>query len=119
MNWDYQKMDETGKIIHCPTNDTNGSVTGRIVFNVKAWFDENPEERKRLGWIKILIPNRDEIQYDEQTQYLMATTREIDEYTMEEVYHVMNKSPEMLRLEELMQYNSAWAAGGIRFYEGR
>lgn len=118
MNWDYQKMDETGKIIHCPMNDTNGSVTGRIVFNVKAWFDENPEERKRLGWIKVIKPDESEIVYDKQTQYLETSMREIDEYTCELVYHVMDKSPEMLRLEELMEHNAAWNSN-IVFMGGR
>ena len=46
--WSYEKL-ENGKMKHCPVNDYDGSVTGHIVFGVAAWFDENPEERKRLG----------------------------------------------------------------------
>ena len=50
----YEKLDENYKMKYCPAHDYDGSVTGHIVINVKAWFDENPEERKRLGWIKHL-----------------------------------------------------------------
>ena len=46
MNWTYERLDENGNVQHCPAIDADGSVTGRIVVNVKAWFDENPEERR-------------------------------------------------------------------------
>lgn len=48
--WSYEKLDEEGKIKTIAgdyTNDADGKITGRIVMNVKAWFDENPEERIR------------------------------------------------------------------------
>lgn len=100
--WSYQKLDtETGKIKYAPTNDFDGSVTGHIVFGVQAWFDENPEERKRLGWIKHIQHETKDIEYNKRTQYLVQSIKQIDEYTVEDEYHVMDKSEEMMRLEEL------------------
>ena len=104
--WSYQKLDENGKIKYCPMNDYDGKVTGKIVFGVHAWFDENPEERKRLGWIKRIRHSTKEIQYNKRTQYLVCSTKIIDEYTVEDEWHVMDKSEEMMRLEELSR--NAW-----------
>ena len=102
IKWYYEKLDEeTGMIKHAPPNDPDGKITGKCVFGLKAWFDENPEERKRLGWIKHLTKNTKEIEYNRQSQYLQKSTRSIDEYTIEDVYHVADKSEEMMRLEEL------------------
>ena len=106
--WDYEKLGEDYKIKIAPMNDFDGSVTGHIVFGVKQWFDENPEERKRLGWIKHLQKDRKEVEYNHQTQYLVRQTRQIDEWTIEDVYHVMDKSEEMMRLEETMRHSSDW-----------
>lgn len=99
--WEYEKLDENGKIKYCPINDYDGKITGHIVFGVKAWFDENPEERKRLGWVKHIHHDTKNIEYNKRTQYLKRSTKQIDEYTVEDVYHVMDKSEEMMRLEEL------------------
>lgn len=99
--WEYEKLDENGKIKYCPINDYDGKITGHIVFGVKAWFDENPEERKRLGWVKHIHHDTKNIEYNKRTQYLKRGTKQIDEYTVEDAYHVMDKSEEMMRLEEL------------------
>ena len=104
--WDYEKLDENYKIKTAPMNDCDGSVTGHIVFGVKQWFDENPGERKRLGWIKHLHADRKEVEYNHQTQYLVLQTQQIDEWTVEDVYHVMDKSEEMMRLEETLRHSS-------------
>lgn len=99
--WNYQKLDDEGKIIFAPNNDYDGSVTGHIVFGVQAWFDEHPEERKRLGWIKHIKHSTKDIVYDRATQYLICSVRQIDEYTVEDDWRIMDKSKEMMRLEEL------------------
>ena len=99
--WDYQKLDENGRIKYAPPNDFDGSITGHIVFNVAAWFDENPEERKRLGWVKHIRHDTKDIEYNRQTQYLINATKQIDEYTVEDDWKIMDKSEEMMRLEEL------------------
>lgn len=99
--WYYEKLDEEGKLKRAPINDYDGKVTGHIVFGVQAWFDENPEERMRLGWIKHIIHSAKDIEYDHSTQYLVKQVKTIDAYTVEDVYHPMNKSAEMMRLEEL------------------
>lgn len=99
--WDYEKLDENNKIKYPPLNDYDGKITGHIVFGVKAWFDENPEERKRLGWVKHIKHETKDIEYNKRTQYLKRSTKQIDEYTIEDVWHVMDKSEEMMRLEEL------------------
>lgn len=107
MTWEYEKLDENYEVktVSNWTNDLDGSITGRIVLNVKAWFDENPEEARRLGWTKHIKHTAEEIRelcpYNEQTQYLVTSVRQIDEWTVEDTYHAMDKSEEMLRLEEL------------------
>ena len=99
--WEYEKLDENGKIKFCPMNDYDGKITGHIVFGVKAWFDENPEEQRRLGWVKHIHHDTKNIEYNKRTQYLKRSTKQIDEYTVEDVWYVMDKSEEMMRLEEL------------------
>lgn len=100
--WDYEKLDENGKIKHCPINDYDGKETGRIVFGVKAWFDENPEERVRRGWIKHIRHDAKDVEYNKATQYLVNYPRTIDAYTIEDEYHVINKSEEMMMFEEML-----------------
>ena len=119
-NWRYVKIGENQEYKECPTRDFDGSVTGHIVFGVKEWFDENPEERIRRGWIKMIQHNEDEVQYNHQTQYLEKSTRVIDDYTIEEVYNVLDKSEDMLALEEKLEslgllFNQdgiTWSFGG-------
>lgn len=102
MDWTYEKIDENYETVRCPMNDSKGEITGKVVLNLKAYFDENPEERIALGWIKHLHPDRDEIEFDEQTQYIVTSIREIDAHTVEDVYHVLDKSEERMLIEELM-----------------
>lgn len=99
--WYYEKLDENGKVKHAPVNDADGKITGRHVFGLQYWFDENPEERKRLGWVKHLTKKTSEIQFNRQTQYLLRAVRTIDEYTVEDVYYVRDKTEEMMRYTEL------------------
>ena len=101
-NWRYEKLKENYEVEFCPQDDKDGSVTGHIVMNVTAWFDENPEERIRLGWIKHITHDTDEIEYNHQTQFLVRSTKQIDEYTIEDEYHVLDKSEEQLLFEEML-----------------
>lgn len=105
MYYTYEKLDENYnlKTVSEFTNDTDGSITGHIVMGVKQWFDENPEERKRLGWIKHIHPDENEIEYNRQSQYVIISEREIDPYTVEDVYHVVDKSEEQMLLEEMLE----------------
>lgn len=111
MNWRYEKLDEDGKLISLSnfTNDTEGKYTGRIVINAKAWFDENPDEWKARGWTKHLMLDDKEIKerypHNKYTQYLLSSIRQVDEYTVEDVYYVMDKSEEQMLQEEL---NNEW-----------
>ena len=106
MGWRYEKLDENGKLKHLPMNDFDGKITGKIVFGLKEWMDENPEERKRLGWIKHIWYGGKEIKrrwpYDEHTQWLKRVDKRIDEWTIEDDYHVMEKSEDMMLLQELL-----------------
>ena len=95
--WYYEKLDENGKIQRAPQNDADAKITGRNIFGLPAWFDENPEERKRLGWIKHITHKTTEIEFNKQTQYLLRS----DPYTVEDEYHVRNKTAEMMRAEEM------------------
>ena len=125
MDHEYLRLKEDGTIEHCPTYDYDGSVIGKIVVNVKAYFDENPEERKRLGWIKHIRHNKDEIReqvgdWNRQTQYLTRTTKQVDEWTIEDVYHVHDKSEQMLLLEEIAETGGSFGMGtdGSGFFGG-
>lgn len=116
MNWSYVRLKEDGTIESCPPCDYDGSVTGKIVVGVKAYFDENPEEARRLGWTKHITHSKDEIKervgdWNPQTQYLTRTTKQVDEWTIEDVYHVHDKSEQMLLLEELAETTDTWSFG--------
>lgn len=109
MSWNYERLKEDGTVesISEFKNDTDGSITGRIVINVKAWFDENPEERIRRGWTKHISFSDEEIRelwpYNTQTQYLIKSTVQVDEYTIQDTYHAIDKSEEQLLLEEISE----------------
>lgn len=106
--WVYEKLGDDGKIktIADYTNDANGEYTGRHIINVKAWFDENPEERKRLGWIKHIEHSQKEIAYNPQTQFVITTNRQVDEWTIKDELHVIDKSEDQLAFEEMLSV--AW-----------
>lgn len=120
--WSYEKLQEDGKIktIHANSNDFDGKITGHVVFGVKEWFDENPDEARRLGWIKHIHHNVDKwVKYNKQTQYLMKSTKTIDEYTIEDVYHVMDKTEDMMRrAEENGYYSETWSTNDGIFLWG-
>ena len=124
MYWGYVKLDEHGKRKSPPMNDFDGKATGKIVFGVKNWLDENPEERKRLGWIKCIHHTKKEIReivgdWNPQTQNLIVSQKQIDEYTVEDVYHVMDKSEEQLLFEEMQSISDPWdviSTGSMEFY---
>lgn len=114
--WDYEKLMDDGKIKTISgdyMNDTDGSITGQIVMNVKAWFDENPEYWKAHGWTKHIRHDTKEIEYNRQTQFLSQATRQVDEYTIEDVYYVLDKSEDQLAFEEML----AVAQGGGGYIE--
>lgn len=100
--WTYEKLDEKGKIKYCPQNDFDGKITGHIVIGVKQWFDENPAERIRLGWIKHIYADCKAVEYNKQTQYLIKSQRQVDEYTIEDVYHVLDKTEEQMLFEDML-----------------
>lgn len=125
MYWTYERLNENLENQYCPKDDYDGSVTGtgKCILNVKAWFDENPEERKRLGWIKHIYPEieKDGIEYDRQTQYIAWSKEQVDEYTIREVPHICDKSEEMMRLEELLDasgMNMGLGGSGLVFSLG-
>ena len=107
--WTYEKFNEEKQRVETvKENDYDGKITGHIVFNVKAWFDENPAERIRLGWTKHIHPSRKDVEYNKATQYLVTSQKQVDEYTIEDEYHVMDKSEDMLLLEELQRAVGEW-----------
>lgn len=98
--WVYEKLDENGQVKTLPANDSKGEITGKFIIGLPEYFDEHPEERKRLGWIKHIRHNVNEINYNKQTQYLRRTVIQIDEYTIEDAYEIFDKTEELLLLEE-------------------
>ena len=111
MEYKYEKLDENYRRQYCPLNDYDGSITGtgKCIIGLKAWFDENPEERKRLGWIKhYYYENVDEMREDypefvPAQHYAVQYTEEIDEYTVKDSYRIIEKTDEMLELEEMLE----------------
>ena len=116
--WDYEKIDpETGRTKYAPNNDATGEITGHHVFGLKAWFDEHPAERIALGWIKHIHKDGKDIEYNRGTKYRTRTTMRSDENTYEDEYHVMDKSEEMMRLEELTR-GGVWESDDVLQWGG-
>lgn len=105
-NWKYEKVNEDYNIEACPSHDIDGSITGKVIINLPAWFDENPEERIRLGYIKHYYPLIDEIDFDRQTQDFVVSLHVIDDYTVEDVIHIYDKTEEQLMFEEIYGQSS-------------
>lgn len=122
MEWDYEKLDENGKTITVSnyTIDSKKEYTGQFVFNVKAWFDEHPDEWVARGWTKHIRWTGEEIKekwpHNRQTQILVKATNRVDEHTIEDVYHVIDKSEEMMRLQETLRVVDAWGDDTIVTY---
>ena len=124
MDWIYEKLDDQYEVKTCypNENDYDGSINGHFVYNVHAWFNENPEERKRLGWIKHIRHSKEEISeivggWNPQTQNLITTLKQIDEWTVEDTYHVLDKSEDQLLFEEMLAVSSpAIYTGNFGFY---
>ena len=69
--WRYEKLNpETGKLELCPMNDLDGTETGKIILNVHAYFDENPDERIRLGWTKHIEHDAKDMDYNRSLSIL-------------------------------------------------
>ena len=100
-NWYYEKLNDKGRRERAPMNDADGKITGRHVFGLKAWFDENPAERIRLGWIKHITHETKDIEYDHASQYLINAVKRVDAYTVEDDWKVMDMSEAQMRLSEL------------------
>lgn len=111
--WFYEKLDEEMKLKRAPQNDYDGSVTGKIVIGVQEWFDENPEERIRLGWTKHIQHDTKDIEYNRQTQYLARAIKRVDAYTVEDEYRIIGKSEEQMLLEEYSSNGVIYGDGTI------
>lgn len=116
--YSYEKFNqETGNTEYCPMDDKDAKVTGKYILNLPRWFDENPEERKRLGWIKHIEHSSDEIlDFDPQTEFIVKSVVVVDEYTIEDVLHVMTKSEDQLAFEEMLSVASWGSEGRFTFF---
>lgn len=112
--WSYEKLDEQGNVKWLPINDDKGEITGKYIIGLKEYFDENPEEARRLGWIKHISHGTDDVEYNKQTQYVQRYYKQIDEFTIEDAYEVFDKTEEMMLLEELLE-SVGYVGGGIVF----
>ena len=95
----YEKLDENLNKVRCPMDDKDGSISGEVRIGLSRWFDENLDERIRLGWTKHLVPDRPD--FNSQTQYIETTQAQVDEWTVTDVYHVCEKSEDQLAFEEM------------------
>ena len=102
-SWRYEKLDENMELVSCPQDDKDGSVTGHLIINVPRWFDENPQERIRLGWTKHITHDLEDVEYNRQTQFVITTTKQVDEYTIEDEFHILDKSEEQLLFEDMLE----------------
>lgn len=103
-----------GKIEVAPISDIEGEITGHHICGLRAWLDENPEERIALGYIKhytVVDPD-----FDRQTEYITTKTNVIDDYTMEDQIIVHKKSEEMMAQEELNEIEFTGRFGNIVFF---
>lgn len=110
----YERLKENGKIEHPEANDFTGKYTGRIVFGVSEWLDENPEEARRLGWIKHITPDRKEIEYNKQSQKLVKKTVNVDAYTVRDEFIVVDKTEKEMLMEEEQYYT--WSDEDVIFW---
>ena len=114
----YERLNEDFELERCPLDDKERKITGKYILNVPKWFGENPEERKRLGWIKHITYSDEEIMEKwphTMSQYLVKSTKQVDDYTVEDDYHVMDKSEEQMLFEEMLEV-AGWGSGsGIVF----
>ena len=115
-NYYYERYKEDCTAERCPQDDKDGKISGHLILNLPAWFDENPEERKRLGWIKHITKDTSKVEYDRQTQFLVKSVRQIDEFTVEDVYNVLTKSEEQLAFEEMLSVAMMSDDNGIVFF---
>ena len=114
MSHHYEKLDENGDIKRLPVNDDKGEITGKYIIGLQEYFDENPDEAIRLGWTKHIEHTADELLgYDPQTMYAVRSVRRIDEYTVEDVFHAVEKSEEMLLFEEML--DTVWGRTNSSF----
>lgn len=106
MNWNYERLDKDYKIELLPVHDLKGEYTGKPVINLKSWMDEHPAERKAQGWIKHIEYSAKEIKekwpHNPKTQNLFKMTRQVDRFTVEDDYKILDKSEEQLALEEIL-----------------
>lgn len=118
MYWTYQKLKENYDVQDCPRNDCDGAITGKIIINLPAYFDENPELRKQLGWVKHYhLESKEITDYDSQTQNIIMHPVKIDEFTIKDEYSVIDKTEEQMLLEELGFMKPTYSLGSIAFYE--
>lgn len=121
MVWDYEKLDADGRkiTVNNYTIDSKKEYTGKFVFNVKAYFDEHPDVWMAGGWTKHISYEPKEIKqrwpHNTQTQVLLKGINRVDEHTIEDVYYVLDKSEEMMRLQELLGVVDAWGDSVITF----
>ena len=101
LKWYYEKLNDKGQVERAPLNDPDGKITGRHIFNLPAWFDENPEERIRLGYVKHITHPVKDIEYNRRTQYLVNALKRIDAHTVEDDWKILDMSEEQMRMSEL------------------
>lgn len=111
LKWVYEKLDENGNVKTLPQNDSKGEITGKFIIGLPEYFDEHPTERIRLGWIKHIRHYSTEINYNRQTQYARRTVKQVDAYTVEDVWEIFDKTEEMFLLEELNEAIGVGAGG--------
>lgn len=127
MQYRYERLDEDGRKQYCPINDYDGTIsgTGNCIIGLKAWFDENPEVRKRLGWVKHLsYETNKEImedlpEYDPALHYLSLSTENVDEYTIKDRYRLIEKTEEMLEMEEMLEAMNLYVPNGTMIVDSQ
>lgn len=127
MKYRYEKLDENYNRQYCPINDYDGSITGtgNCIIGLAAWFDENPEKRIELGWIKHWYYEKaSEIketvpEYNPALHYLTMSTEMTGDHEMKDVYHIIEKTEEMLVLEEMLETMNLYVPAGTMIVDSQ
>lgn len=97
MNTWYKRI-VNGKLEIAPTNDLDGKLSGKPVIGFQAWLEENPEEAKRIGFVKVVDHEED---YDHNRFYTIERHEEHDDGSIHIFYDLHEKTEEMILLNEL------------------
>lgn len=101
IEYEYKRFDEDGDLEYAPSCDYDGKITGKIIYNLHQYFEENPEEYIRLGYTKYILNENYPIDY-KGNQLVLTEYKNIDEHTIKAIYHVIDAPEERILIDQLL-----------------